>query len=154
TGRETSHLFRVSACSVILFARLEQILQRELNLPLRACAGVGRGSDRTEGRTGKALHREEEVGMIGQVEDLGAELELMAFGDAEETRNAQVEVVQPIAAQNVSARVAERSGGVLFPSRCLARLAIAGRPVCQSRARIEPAVGAGIRYAYIADDVR
>src|SRR5262245_57432796 len=37
----------------------KNILQRELNLPLRARAGVGRASYRAEGRTGQALHGEE-----------------------------------------------------------------------------------------------
>src|SRR5262247_2734393 len=94
-----------------LFIHLKQILQRELNLPLSARAGVGRASDRADGRIGQALHREEEVRMIGQVEDLGAELERLAFGDAEETRDAEVEAMQPVTAQYVSPRVSERAGG-------------------------------------------
>src|SRR5262245_23117479 len=90
---------------------LEEILQRELNLPLRARAGVGRALDCAGGGVGQARDREEEVRMVGQVENFGAELERLALGDAEEARNAEVEVVESVAAHDVAPRVAKRPCG-------------------------------------------
>ena len=53
----------------------------------------------------------EEVRVIGQVEDFGAKLERLALRDAEEARDASVEIVQPVAAQDVPPRVSERARG-------------------------------------------
>src|SRR5574341_486912 len=110
---------------------LEQILQRELNLPLRPRAGVGRALDRAGGGAGQSVGREEEVRMVRQVGDFGAELKLLALGDAEEARDAQVEVVQSGAAHGVATGIAEHShnrrrpGDRQLPNGGVARAAIA-----------------------------
>src|SRR5262245_3775159 len=109
----------------------ENILQRELNLPLRARAGVDCARDRTKGRTGSAGGGEEEVRVIGQIEDFGAELKLMPLRYLEEAGDAEVEVVQPGAARQVASRIAEhadiRPGARKrnLPGRAVARLAVA-----------------------------
>src|SRR6266540_3656327 len=87
----------------------ENILQRELNLPLRARAGVDCARDRTKGRAGGAGGGEKEVRVIGQIEDFGAELELMPLRYLEEAGDAEVEVVQPGAARQVASRIAEHA---------------------------------------------
>src|SRR5262245_11205488 len=111
-------------CSGSWSRSLEQILECQLNLSLRAGAGVSGARDCAERSARQARGREEKVRMIGQVEHLGPELKLMALGQSEEARNANIEVVQSVTANQIAPGVTERSRQILLPGRAIIGLTI------------------------------
>src|SRR5262249_46179295 len=120
----------------------------------RAGAGVDRALDCAERRAGEALHRQEEVRMIGKIEDLSAELNALALRDLEEARDTQVEVIEPRPAQIISPCAAKRARWILLPSGRFTRKAIAQGPIGQQRARIKPTARPPIRHTPVSDHIR
>src|SRR5260370_41723096 len=133
----------------------EQILQRELNLSLRSGLRLeGRPRYRAERRARCLRVRQEEVGMIREVEHFGAELDRLALTDGESAIQANVEIAKTVSVKNVAARIAECVHRVQLPCRRVVRSAIPPRAaIRQQRARIEPSVRVGVD-APVADNVR
>src|SRR5258708_4233444 len=97
--------FRPTACSPIQ-------LQPKLNLPRRGCRVVDQtrtGRDRTRRRK-CADDRQPEVGMVDQVEELGAKLKVEAFHQAKGLEQRSVYREQAGAFENVPARISVEAG--------------------------------------------
>ena len=136
------------------YSRSKHDLGSKLDLALRASLRLERRSrHRCERTARRALVRNSEIRMIGEVKDFCSDLQGNVFGEAEGTRQSQIEVLQTITAQNIPSRIAECANRIDLPSRLIARPAVSLRAICQQRARVEPAVGRAFGYTPITNKI-
>lgn len=93
--------------------------------------------------------------MIGEVEDFRAQLNGLTLGQTEAPVKPQIEVLQSIATEDVTAGVAECIDRVDLPGRLVVGSTVAASTsIGEKRARVEPPVRMGGGNLPIADDVR
>src|SRR5437867_3818545 len=152
--RRAAKAAAIATMSVLRYMSLKYDLGGKLDLPLGASLRLeGRTRDRRKRAARRALVRQREIRMIDEVKEFRPELQRDLFREPERPGQSQIEVLQTIAAQNISPGITKRVDRVDLPCRRIAGPTISLCSVGQQRARVEPAVGTRLRDVPVSNNV-